>query len=114
MDFLIKLNDQLYGCPAGVLVAILAIAAGYLLRGLSFVNNQYIPLIVVCLCTAGFMMAAPTRSADMALRIYLARNFMIGFIIGFAAWQFHAQILKRLVDPKLLKTKTEPTQEKTE
>jgi hypothetical protein len=31
----------------------------------------------------------------------IPRNVIIGFIIGFIAWTFHAQFLKRFVDPKL-------------
>lgn len=100
MNELIKLNDQLWGAPAGVLVAIFAIALGYLLKTLPFFNNRYIPLAVVIICTAGFMLCSPTKDAATAMRIYLTRNFIIGFIIGVAAWMFHAQILKRWVDPK--------------
>lgn len=99
MNELVKLNDQLWGAPAGVLVAIFSITLGYVLKATPF-NNHYIPLIVVVVCTAGFMLSAPVQTPDVPLRIYLTRNFMIGFIIGGATWLFHAQILKRWVDPK--------------
>ena len=100
MSQIIQWNEQLYGAPSGVLLAAFAIALGYLLKSLPKFNNQYIPFVVVSLCTIGFMLIAPARTPDMALRIWLVRNFIIGFIIGFAAWTFHAQLLRRFVDPK--------------
>lgn len=101
MDAIIKLNSDLAGLPSGVLVMLFAVALGYLLKSLAIFPNRYIPLVVIGFCTLGFMVIAPARPADMAARIYHGRNFLIGFILGFAAWTFHAQILKRWVDPKI-------------
>lgn len=109
METLLKLNDQLAGAPSGVLLVIFAIALGYLLKTIAAFPNKYIPLVVVVFCTVGFLIIAPARPADMALRIYLGRNFLIGFIIGFLAWTFHAQILKRWVDPKLFSDNQPPS-----
>jgi hypothetical protein len=100
MNGLLKLNDQLWGAPSGVLVILFAIMLGYLLKTLPFVNNRYIPLTVVVFCTTAFMIIAPAHSPDMAERIYIGRNFIIGAILGFTAWTFHAQILRRWIDPK--------------
>lgn len=108
MESLIKINDQLAGAPSGVLLVFFAIALGYLLKAIAAFPNKYIPLVVVAFCTIGFMVIAPARPTDMALRIYLGRNFLIGFIIGFVAWTFHAQILKRWVDPKLFSDTNQP------
>lgn len=101
ITWLIDLNNQLYGAPSGVLVAAFAVALGYLLKTLPKFNNAYIPFFVVVFCTIIFMLIAPMRAVDVSIRVWLVRNFVIGFIIGFAAWQFHSQILKRFVDPKL-------------
>jgi flagellar biosynthesis protein FliR len=101
MPTIIEINAQLYGAPSGVLVAAFAIALGYLLKTLPFFNNKYIPLFVVVFCTVAFMLIAPAKAADTSARVWLVRNFIIGFIIGFAAWMFHAQLLRRFVDPKL-------------
>lgn len=109
METLLKLNDQLAGAPSGVLLVIFAISLGYLLKTIAAFPNRYIPLVVVAFCTIGFLIIAPARPADMELRIYLGRNFLIGFIIGFLAWTFHAQILKRWVDPKLFSDKQPPS-----
>lgn len=112
MEEIIKLNDQLAGAPAGVLLGIFAIALGYILKTIPAFPNKYIPLVVVAFCTVGFMVIAPARPADMLPRIYHGRDFIIGFIIGFAAWTFHAQILKRWVDPKFLKDEQPPSDPK--
>ena len=106
METLLKLNDQLAGAPSGVLLVFFAIALGYLLKTIAAFPNRFIPLVVVVFCTVGFMVIAPNKPDDMALRIYLGRNFIIGFIIGFLAWTFHAQILKRWIDPKLFNDQT--------
>ena len=47
METLLKINEQLCGAPSGVLVAIFAIALGYLLKTLPCFDNKYIPLVVV-------------------------------------------------------------------
>jgi RsiW-degrading membrane proteinase PrsW (M82 family) len=99
MDELVKLNEQLMGAPSGILLAAFAIALGYVLKFSQFPNNR-IPLVVVVVCTIGFMLIAPDPG-EIKPRIWLVRNFIIGFIIGFVAWTFHAQILRRFVDPKL-------------
>ena len=101
-DTLIKWNAELMGAPSGVLVAIFAIAIGYILKTIPKFNNRFIPVVVVTFCTVAFMLVAPA-APDMALRIWLVRNFMLGVIIGFLAWTFHAQLLRRFVDPKIFK-----------
>lgn len=101
MNTILDLNEKLWGAPSGVLVILFAVMLGYLLKTLPFVNNRYIPLAVVCFCTALFMFVAPARTPDMAIRIYIGRNFIIGALLGFIAWTFHAQILRRWIDPKL-------------
>jgi hypothetical protein len=106
MNELIKFNEQLLGLPSGALVGIFAIGIGYLLKTLPWFNNRYIPIFVVTLCTVGFMVVAPVRPVDLCARIYWGRTVLIGFAIGFLAWTFHAQILKRWVDPYFFKDQT--------
>ena len=109
---LVQLNNQLLGAPAGILLAVFAIALGYFLKTLPTFDNKYIPLVVVSLCTLGFMLIAPDRAADLPARIYHTRNFILGFIIGCAAWTFHAQLLRRFIDPKLFPPEPDPTAHK--
>ena len=101
MNYLLELNDKLMGAPSGVLVAFFAIALGYLLKTIPKFDNRFIPIVVVLSCTIGFMLIAPVCPPDIKVLAWRGRNFLIGFIIGFAAWTFHAQILKRFVDSKL-------------
>lgn len=105
MDTLLKFNDELMGAPSGVLLLLFAVALGYVLK-LSPLPNRFIPVAVVMVCTGGFMLIAPERAADMPERIYVGRNFIIGFLLGFAAWTFHAQILKRWLDSKIFSSNT--------
>jgi hypothetical protein len=98
MDTIIKLNDQLMGAPAGVLVIFLSIALGYLLKGIRVFENRFIPLAVVIASTVLFMLLSPTRAVDTPLRIWLTRNFIIGFILGFVAWALHKLVLQHIED----------------
>lgn len=98
METLIKLNDQLAGAPAGLLVVFFCIAIGYLLKGIETFPNRRIPLAVVICSTILFMALSPTREADVPLRIWLTRNFAVGFILGFVAWALHKLILQHIED----------------
>ena len=98
MDTLLKINDQLMNAPAGVLVALFAIALGYILKGADFFPNSRIPLVVVLVCAVVF--PALLYSSDHQGSNVL-RNIIVGFIIGFVAWTLHARILSRWLDPKL-------------
>lgn len=108
METLVKLNDQLMGAPSGILIGIFAIALGYVLKTIPSFNNKYIPLVVVLGCTVGFMFIAPPNVSNLDSRIYWGRNLFFGFIIGFGAWTFHAQILRRWIDPKLFAQSDQP------
>lgn len=109
MEQLIELNDRLMGAPAGALVAIFAVAVGYICKTMPAFNGKWrwIPFTVVCVCTFGFMLLAPTREAGVSLRIWLTKNFIVGFVIGFVAWKFHEHVLKRFIDDKFFPHKTE-------
>ena len=97
MNTLLKINDQLLNAPAGVLVILFAIALGYILKISAFFPNNRIPLAVVLACAVVFpvlLFAVDKAEAN------IPRNIILGFILGFIAWTFHAQILKRWIDPK--------------
>lgn len=98
MSKLIEWNNELMGAPAGVLVVLLSICLGYLLRGIRVFENRFIPLVVVIASTILFMLLSPTREAGTPLRIWLTRNFIIGFILGFVAWGLHKLILQHIED----------------
>lgn len=102
MNELIELNDKLLSLPSGVLVAFLSIALGYVLKSGAFFPNNRIPFVVVLISSVAFptmQCCAYAAKGDYALYLWIPKNIVIGVIIGFMAWTFHAQILKRWVDP---------------
>lgn len=101
MNTLLELNDKLMNAPAGVLVMLFAVALGYILKVSAFFPNNRIPLAVVI--AAAIVFPVLLYSVDKA-GANVPRNAILGFIIGFIAWTFHAQILKRFVDPKIFKS----------
>lgn len=92
---LIEWNDQLMGAPVGVLIFIACIVLGYVLKIMEFFPNKRIPAAVVVFAVVLFMCAAPERK-ELAMRIWLVKNFCIGMAIGLLAWLAHAQVLKRI------------------
>lgn len=100
MKELLELNDRLLNAPAGVIVMLFAIALGYVLKASSF-PNQRIPLIILLATAMAFPLVQ--YSADGNLN-RIAINALIGFILGFLAWAFHAKLLKRFIDPRLFST----------
>jgi hypothetical protein len=109
---ILKLNDQLMNAPAGVIVALFSIALGYVLKISAFFPNNFIPLVIVlftasvfpvlefCDISATLTGGVGDRLIRESAMLRIPINVLIGFIIGFVAWTFHAQILKRFVDPK--------------
>lgn len=99
--------------PSGVIVALFAIALGYILKTAAFFPNNRIPLVVVLFTAVLFPLVqfcAKLQSltggvGDALLKtsawLSIPLNLLIGVIIGFTAWLFHNQILKRWIDPKL-------------
>lgn len=95
MNTLLQFNEQLNGAPFGVLIFFFVIGCGYVLKSLKRVPNNFIPFAVIVAATLLFMLGAPARG-EISLRIWLVRNFLIGFTIGFLAWLAHRLVLKRI------------------
>jgi hypothetical protein len=98
MDALTKLNDQLMGAPAGVLVFLVSIVIGYVLKLMPGFGNQRIPRVVVLSAAVLFVLlslpAMPTGWKDVVS--WLIRHLAAGLVIGFIAWLAHAKGLKRI------------------
>jgi len=106
MNELIELNAKLLDLPAGVLVALFSITIGYVLKSAQFFPNNRIPVVVVVIASIMFpilQFCAYAAKGDYDLWLWVPKNFVVGAIIGFIAWAFHAQILKRFVDPHFFK-----------
>ena len=105
MNELIQINNALGHAPAGVIAMLFAIALGYVLKTAQFFNNRFIPVVVVpvtalvyALIQVSSHLLQPGPHHPWA---YLVLNLALGFIYGAGAWLFHAQLLKRFLDPKL-------------
>lgn len=84
LEHALKWNEKLVGLPSGVLILIACAGLAILLRWLKFFPNRFIPLVVVGLSIASFMLTAPA-DATTALRIWIGRSFLIGLVIGIVA-----------------------------
>lgn len=94
IDSAVQVLQKLSGLPAIALVALLCLAAGYVLRFWKAFPNNAIPLVVTIL-GATYALIADDRN-DTPLRIWMARNVIVGLIVGFATWAFHKMILSRI------------------
>ena len=104
MNTLLQLNDQLAHMPAGVIAMLFSIALGYVLKMAQFFPNRFIPVAVIpltALLYAGLQICADLLDNKPSPGLYFLFNFMLGFVYGFVAWVFHAQILKRFLDPRI-------------
>ncbi len=104
MNTLIQLDSQMAHLPAGVVVALFAIALGYVLKSSEFFPNNRIPLVIVCVTSVVFPIVQLCEDRMNHVEEFLWHaplNVLLGVVIGFLAWTFHAQILRRFVDPKL-------------
>lgn len=102
MNYLIQLNSELMNAPAGIIVAMFAISVGYVLKSAAFFPNNRIPLVIVCFTAIVFpvvQVCADLMEPTAHPWLHIPLNVLIGVIVGFLAWLFHAQILKRWVDP---------------
>lgn len=82
---------KLYGLPGYVLVFLLCLVAGFVLKRSRWFPNDGIPLTVICLGGLVNSLIADPKADTLPLRIWVVKNVVVGLIIGFAAWQAHAQ-----------------------
>lgn len=76
---------------------------GYVLKGLPFVKNDFIPAIVI---VAGAVLNPFVSSPAEGLHNPTLTLALQGFIAGALAWILHNQVLSRFIDPKLFKGST--------
>lgn len=103
MDTLKEIFDllhTLYGLPGYVLVYLSCIAFGYLAKAVKFVPNDKIPLLIFLWGTVWNLLLADAKAPDASLRLWVARNLMIGFLIAGVAWWTHARYLKKWIDAR--------------
>lgn len=96
MEKLIEYNERLMGLPAGVIIFFACLAAGYGIKSSRRISNDWIPTVVMLTGTVLFMLVAPSKDPDIPYRIWLTKNAVFGFIIGFSSWMSHKLIIKRI------------------
>ena len=97
LDQATQFLSKLYGAPAGLLVIILCIIAGYILKKIKSIPNDAIPMFVVLLGATIYPLIADDRN-DITLRVWIVRNLVIGLTLGFAAWIIHNKVIKYFTD----------------
>jgi hypothetical protein len=101
MELLQIINDaltQLLKLTPEALLGLFIIACGYVLRGIKWLDNRWIPLVCCVLGGSLYPFIAKQASADPDLAHPYVRLVMIGFLIGLLAWVFHEKILSRIED----------------
>ena len=92
------LLGKLYGIPGYVLVFISCIVVGYVFRVVKTFPNSAIPYVAILWGPVFNMVIADPNADDLPIRIWLVKNFLVGFIIAGGAWAFHNKLLKRVED----------------
>lgn len=109
MKQLIDALNQIVNLPAVALAPLFCISLGYMLRFLKTFNNDRIPIAcwlaggVVYPLLAGWPAPANPLMVQIGIPFgAIARNVIIGLILGFVSWLFHNQVLKRIEDSDFL------------
>ena len=99
---ILDLLHTLWGLPGYALVYLSCIVFGYMAKASRLVpDNDKIPLLIFLWGTVWNLLLADTRAPGASLRLWIARNLILGFIIAGLAWATHYQWLKGWLDPKL-------------
>lgn len=98
LEELLKLLDGIQGLPAVALVCFTCVVVGYALRFIRPFPNQAIPVVVILWGAVAMLLLADARPTTMSPRIWTARNFSVGLIVGMLAWLLHKLVLARIED----------------
>jgi hypothetical protein len=92
----VDLLGKLYGLPGALLVLLTCLVVGYVLRVWKAFPNAAIPVVVVLWGPVFNMLIADPKADTFPLRIWLVKNFLVGIVLGGAAWLVHNKGLKRI------------------
>lgn len=98
LTFITDLLGKLYGAPGAVLCLLASLGFGWLLKGAKKFPNDAIPYVVVLFACVLNMVLADPRADTLPLRLWVAKNFAVGLIIGVIAWQLHHRWLRQIED----------------
>lgn len=110
---LLELLHTLYGLPGYALVFLTCVVFGYLVKAGRWLPNHQIPLLIFLWGTIWNLLLADTREPGSSLRLWLARNLILGFLIAGLAWLAHNRWLKGWLDPKLFPSPTAENEPET-
>lgn len=89
LNQLVAWNNKLLGLPSGVLTLIVVFGFNSMLYYAEFFPNRKIPVFSVVVSAAlYFMMSWKVGAIAFPTPIWQTKNFVIGCIIGIAAWVF--------------------------
>lgn len=88
----------LYGLGGAALTGLSAIVVGYVFRGIKSFPNSAIPVLIIVWSGAVSPLLADPYAPPQNLRLWLAKNIVIGILVGFIAWRLHKTLLKNLED----------------
>ena len=95
-----KWIDTIANLPPAPFTVLAVIVFGYMLRGLKWVSNDWIPKANVIVGTATYMLLSfcyvQPESGDVA--DWATRSFFTGIGLGFGAWAIHKEILAKYED----------------
>jgi Phage holin family Hol44, in holin superfamily V len=94
LEQIVSVLGKLYGVPGYALVFLTCVVAGYVVKVLPNVPNNVIPWLLVGIGPILNMMVADTRADEFPIRIWIVKNFIIGFLISGGAMWFHRKFLK--------------------
>jgi hypothetical protein len=98
LDQALGILDSLSGLPGHILVGISCIVVGYALRFFKRFPNDAIPLVCILWGMVFNPLLAPDRALGTSLRLWAARNAIIGLIVGALAWALHRYVIKKFED----------------
>jgi hypothetical protein len=119
LENLLKVLDKIQGLSAVALVCFTCIVVGYALKFVKSFPNNAIPLVVIMWGAVAMLFLADPRPTTMSPRIWTARNFSVGLLIGALAWGIHYWALSYLETwikgllPRAKPVDTPPEQDKT-
>lgn len=99
IDQIINAVNEIFALAPAPFTIVVVIVFGYVLRGLKFINNNWIPTINHIVGTAVYAgLNMQKARPDMNKTEFAIRVCFTGLVISYAAWKFHENILASIED----------------
>ena len=99
MEQIENLITQALELGPGPFTVVAVIGFGYVLRGITWFKNDWIPPVNHVIGTATYIALQYTRvKPEEELASFFIRSFFVGLIISYAAWKFHENIVAGIED----------------